>query len=113
LAADHLTSAELSPPLAVTPVTPAGPPTRVTGVTARGGDNSALVKWSAAKPNGSRILHYKIESSDGQHRVVDGNVLRVKMKFLKAGHSYKFRVRAVNKVGDGAWSAWTKPVRVH
>ena len=94
-------------------VTPAGVPTKVTGVSAKGGNNSAVVKWSAAKPNGSAIAHYKIVSSDGQHRVVGGKALRVKMTFLKAGHSYKFRVRAVNKAGDGPWSAWTKPVRVH
>jgi PKD repeat protein len=94
-------------------VTPAGPPTKVTGVTANGGANSAVVKWSAAKPNGSKITFYKIESSDGQHRVVDGTTLKIKIKFLKSGHSYKFRVRAVNKVNDGPWSAWTKPVRVH
>ncbi len=94
-------------------VTPAGVPTKVTNVTAKGGNNSALVKWAAAKPNGSEVLHYKIESSDGQHRVVDGSVLKVKVNFLKAGHSYKFRVRAVNKPGDGPWSAWTKSVKVH
>ncbi|HSS68189.1 MAG TPA: fibronectin type III domain-containing protein [Nocardioidaceae bacterium] len=94
-------------------VTPAGVPSKVTGVSAKGGNNSAVVKWSAAKPNGSAIAHYKIVSSDGQHRVVGGKALKVKMTFLKAGHSYKFRVRAVNKTGDGPWSAWTKPVRVH
>jgi hypothetical protein len=101
------------PARATEAVTPAGPPTRVKNVTAKGGNNSALVTWAAAKPNGSKILHYKIVSSDGQHRVVDGTARKVKMTFLKAGHSYKFRVRAVNRVGDGPWSAWTKPVRVH
>jgi hypothetical protein len=35
------------------------------------------------------------------------------MTFLKPGHSYKFRVRAINKAGNGPWSAWTKPVKVH
>jgi hypothetical protein len=100
-------------PRATGNVTPAGPPTRVKNVAAKGGNNSAVVTWAAAKPNGSKILHYKVVSSDGQHRVVDGAARKVKMTFLKSGHSYKFRVRAVNKVGDGPWSAWTKPVRVH
>ena len=90
-------------------VTPAEPPAKVTGVSATGGEKSAVVKWAAAKPNGSKVQRYKIESSDGQHRVVDASKLKVKMTFLKSGHSYKFRVRAVNKVGDGPWSAWTKP----
>jgi PKD repeat protein len=94
-------------------VTPAGLPTKVTQVTAKGGNNSAVVTWAAAKPNGAKILHYKIVSSDGQHRVVDGTARKVKMTFLKAGHSYKFRVRAINKVGAGPWSAWTEPVKVH
>lgn len=94
-------------------VIPAGVPTRVTQVTAKGGDNSAVVKWAAAKPNGSKVLHYRIESSDGQHRVVGGNVLKARVKFLKPGHSYKFRVRAVNKAGDGPWSAWSPSVTVH
>jgi hypothetical protein len=96
-----------------TAVTPAGPPTKVTGVSAKAGKKSAVVKWSAAKPNGSKVLRYKIVSSDGQHRVVDADKLKVKMTFLKSGHSYKFRVRAVNKVGNGPWSVWTKPVQVH
>jgi PKD repeat protein len=94
-------------------VTPVGPPTRPANVTAKGGNNSAVVKWGGAKPNGSRILHYKIVSSDGQHRVVGAAARQVKMKFLKPGHTYKFRVRAINAVGAGAWSAWTKAVRVH
>jgi PKD repeat protein len=94
-------------------VTPVGPPTKVTNVTAKGGNNSAVVKWGAAKPNGSPILHYKIVSSDGHHRVVGANARQVKMTSLKAGQSYKFRVRAINKVGSGPWSAWTKAVRVH
>jgi PKD repeat protein len=94
-------------------VTPIGPPTRVKGVTATGGNNAAVIKWKAAKPNGSPILHYRIDSSDGQHRVVGGKATSVKFKFLKEGKSYKFRVRAVNKGGNGAWSAWTAPVKIH
>jgi hypothetical protein len=93
-------------------VTPAGAPGRVTGVSAKGGNNSALVSWSAAKPNGSKVLRYKVETSDGQHRFVDGSTLKVKVKFLKPGKTYKFRVLAINKAGDGPWSAWSKSVRV-
>jgi hypothetical protein len=93
-------------------VVPAGPPTKVKGVGAKAGKKSAVVTWKAAKPNGSKLLRYKIAVSDGQHRVVAAAKLRVKVSFLTSGHSYKFRVRAVNKIGNGPWSAWTKPVTV-
>ena len=93
-------------------VTPAGAPGKVTGVNAKGGNNSAVVTWEAAKSNGSKVLRYKIEASDGQHRFVDGDTLKVKVKFLKPGKTYKFRVLAINKAGDGPWSTWSKAVRV-
>jgi PKD repeat protein len=91
---------------------PAGAPLRVDRPTAKASKKSAQLSWKAADSNGSKVLSYKIVTSKGQHKVVSGSARQLRFGGLKTGASYTFRIRAVNKVGSGPWSAWSRAVRV-
>jgi PKD repeat protein len=93
-------------------VRPAGAPGRVQHLSAKPARRAALLAWSAAPPNGAPVLRYSIVTSRGQHRVVRGTVRQLRFDRLKAGSSYRFRIRAINSVGAGSWSSWTKSITV-
>jgi hypothetical protein len=93
-------------------VKPAGYPGKVGNVHATARRHSAVVTWSPAKPNGAKVQSYRIVTSNGRHLVVQGSAHRVQFKHLKTGAKIRFRVRAINKVGAGAWSNWTPRVTI-
>jgi PKD repeat protein len=93
-------------------VKPAGTPKRPTQVHATARKRSAVVTWAAADGNGARVLRYRVVSSNGRHLVVTGAVHRAVFKHLKTGSKARFRVRAINKVGAGAWSVWSHRITI-
>jgi PKD repeat protein len=93
-------------------VRPAGYPHKVVGVHATAKQRSAVVTWTPASGNGAKVLHYRIVTSNGRHLVVVGSAHRAVFKNLKAGSSVRFRVRAINRVGAGAWSNWSARVTI-
>jgi PKD repeat protein len=93
-------------------VRPAGYPLKVRNVDAAAKKRSAVVTWRAANGNGAKVLHYRIVSSNGRHLVVGGSARRAVFKNLKSGALVRFRVRAINRVGAGPWSAWSQRVSI-
>jgi PKD repeat protein len=93
-------------------VTPAGLPGRAGHPAAKARANAAVITWTAAKPNGAAIQRYRIVSSNGKHRVVTGTAHRLVFDKLKAGSHQRFRVLAINALGAGSWSKWTKRITV-
>ncbi len=93
-------------------VRPAGAPGRVQRLSAKPARKSAVLTWTAAPPNGAPVLRYSIVTSRGQQRVVKGTVRQLRFDHLKVGSSYRFRIRAINSVGAGSWSGWTRSVTV-
>lgn len=61
--------------------------------------------WGVPPANGAPISEYKLEDDAGGSRSCPSNSCRVDT--LTNGKDYRFRVLAVNRAGDGAWSAWT------
>jgi predicted phage tail protein len=93
-------------------VRPAGHPHKVRSVDAVAKKRSAVIRWSAANGNGAKVLHYRIATSTGRHLVVGGARHRAVIKHLKSGSDVRFRVRAINRVGAGPWSAWSARVTI-
>ena len=93
-------------------VVPAGLPGRVKNVTATPRHGAATVTWDAAAANGAPVTKYRIVTASGKHRVVGGDVLKIKFTKLKSGSKQKFRVRAINAEGAGAFSKWTPRVAI-
>ena len=76
-----------------------------TGVTAKAGNASATVKFTAPVSNGgSAITSYSVTSSPGGIKKT-GTASPIKVTGLTNGSSYAFTVTATNKIGTGPESA--------
>jgi hypothetical protein len=93
-------------------VRPAGRPLKVRNVDAAPRRGAALVTWAKANGNGAKVLHYRIATSTGRVIVVGGKARSALIKHLKPRSKVRFRVRAVNRVGAGPWSAWSARVKI-
>jgi hypothetical protein len=98
-----LESAEISLIAAQFPGKP-GTPTRTSA-----NKTSITVGWTAAAANGSAVTNYKIYYSvnSGALQTLNtsvGNVLTYTVNSLSTGNNYRFKVLAVNGVGDGPLS---------
>lgn len=80
---------------------------------------SCVVSWKPSKDNGgSPIIHYVIERLDMSLKAQWDNVGEVKpedkclfkVEDLVAKKQYKFRIRAVNKIGSSEPALFGKPV---
>ena len=93
-------------------VTPAGSPSGVAAVHASIRGGSVSVSWTAPADNGSVITSYALEFlPDGRTASVAGRTTHVTLSALASG-TYRFRVRASNEIGAGAWSAASNPVTI-
>lgn len=91
------------------PVTPAGPPDKVTGVYAKAGDSQAEVHWTAPSSNGGAALTAYIVECPGAGAEaapvrVPGTANSALFRGLTNGRSYAFVVRAVNAASEGPQS---------
>lgn len=82
-------------------------PLAIGDLTAQGGHEAALAKWS--EPVGAKVTAYRLERSDGGGpwgNAVDLTPNRTKYiaRRLTNGVTYSFRVRATDASGDGPWS---------
>jgi hypothetical protein len=84
------------------PVAPAAP-------TAVASDRSITVSWTPVSNPGAdaKVTQYVIESDTGGHVYAPANVTSWRFDNVKGGQSYKFRVAAVNRNGDGAFSPFS------
>lgn len=69
-------------------------------------NHTVRLSWSAAKANGAAIGKYQVKDSRG--RLTACKVRTCRITGLTNGASVKFRVRAHNRKGWGAWSSWSK-----
>jgi titin len=102
------TGTDSDPSAAVTPV-PAPPPGQPTGVTAKAGDTTATVSWTApSSDGGSPITNYRVTPYVGgvaQTPVVTGSTATsYTVTGLTDGTSYTFTVAAANASAYGAES---------
>lgn len=74
-------------------------------VTVRG--RKAIVRWSAARPNGSEVRSYLVDISRGKDRRVAPWQRKTVFKGLPPGR-YRFRVAATNDVGRSPFSVWVR-----
>jgi PKD repeat protein len=93
-------------------VRPAGLPRRAGDLHSTARRHGAVVTWSPANGNGARIVRYRVETSTGKVRLVDGTVHRAVFLHMRSGARVTFRVRAVNRVGAGPWTRWGARVRI-
>lgn len=87
-------------------VVPAGGPGAVTPVTAERRPGAAVVRWTAADPNGSAVTKYTVSTftSDGTFRKSEeaaGTATSHTVGGLTNGVAYYFEVYATNGVGNG------------
>jgi len=87
-------------PVATAPSRPEAPRVSVRG-------RKAIVRWSAAQPNGSEVRSYLIDISRGKDKKVAPWQRRTVFKALPPGR-YRFRVAATNDVGRSPYSAWVR-----
>jgi hypothetical protein len=71
-------------------------------------DRSALLSWAAPGDQGCAISQYQVETDTGLTQSAAGTTHT--FTGLANGTTYRFRVRAVNSVGNGAWSGWSAAV---
>lgn len=93
-------------------VRPAARPGKVRDVRARARSGAAVLKWDAAASNGARVLRYEVDTARGRHRTTAHAALRLRFVGLKPGSQQRFRVRAVNAMGSGPWSKWSRTVSI-
>lgn len=101
-------------PSAVKPaVSKPSKPGKVTGVKVKAlGKKKALVKWKAAKRAKKYQVAYK-KAGAKSWKIKTVSARKVKLSKLKAGKTYKVRVRAVNTKGKmKAYGAWSKTRKV-
>jgi hypothetical protein len=93
--------------------TTAGPPSNAA---ANPGNGAATVSWTAPASNGGTpILGYRLTAYVGYYPVKSQMLFGATstsqiMSGLTNGVEYRFRVQAVNEIGDGAFSKVTKPI---
>ena len=92
-------------------VTPAAVPGRPTGVTAKAGNTSASVTWTAPSANGSAITAYHVAAADettagnGGETCATSGTVGCTVSGLTNGDAYTFTVSATNAEGAGPTSA--------
>jgi Ca2+-binding RTX toxin-like protein len=86
-------------------------PAAPTGVSAHRGEGSAVVGWTApANDGGAAVSRYEVQVLDdhgapvGPTHRTDGVATSLAVTGLTNGSGYRFRVRAVNAAGAGAYS---------
>jgi len=95
------------------PVVPAGLPGPASQLAVAPGDRFATVTWHAAPSNGSAINAYRVTASPGgATTVVSGSQRAATLNGLTNGDTYKFTVRATNKVGAGSSASVTKKLPI-
>ncbi|MCL3817245.1 fibronectin type III domain-containing protein [Aeromicrobium sp. zg-Y869] len=87
-------------------------PAKVAKPAAKAAKGSVTVTWKVPRANGAPVLSYRVTSSAGKTIVVRGSVRKVVFKKLKKGRAFTFRVTAINQVGAGTRSSWSKKVKV-
>lgn len=93
--------------LAVEARAPGAPAT----VTARAGDGSARVLWTAAPANGSPLTEYVVTvQPDGRELTVPAPAGSLRIDELSNGTTYTFTVRATNAIGTSPESLPSRPV---
>ncbi|HEY5286065.1 MAG TPA: fibronectin type III domain-containing protein [Solirubrobacteraceae bacterium] len=99
-------SAAVSEPQAA----PLAAPARIVATPANGG---AIVTWTAPRNGGSPITTYTVTPYQGQHALPSTTVSGTSAAIggLKNGVSYRFRVRAHNRLGAGPKSRLTRKIR--
>jgi len=80
-------------------------------VTARG-HGTLVVKWRQPATHGTPVTIYVVKTSTGMKKRVVGAKHKIVLKHLVAGRSVSVKVRAINGVGPGRFSAPSKMVRV-
>lgn len=93
-------SVRVSPTVPLAPVSPG----------AVFGNGSVVVSWSAPNSGGRAVSKYVVQKSTDQVRWTSagsakGSASSLRVKKLKNGVTYWFRIAAKNKVGTGPWSA--------
>ena len=83
-------------------VTPLGPPSQPSDVTAAPGDTSAVVSWTAPDDDGGRtITGYTATSSPGSKTCHTKTDLSCTITGLTNGQAYTFTIRATSALGTG------------
>jgi len=89
----------------------ASAPGAPTSVHAEPLDRSAAVSWAPAPDNGSEVTAYTVTAApDGSPVTVSGDATSATVPGLTKGTSYKFTVRATNRIGTGPSSVESNPV---
>jgi len=97
-------------------VVPAGPPGVAVLSASPTGVGQITLAWSTPGDNGSPIIRYEVSINGGVPRSVTSSPYN--WTGLGNGTAYSFRVRAINDVGPGGWSAavgattWGPPSQV-
>ena len=71
------------------------------------GDSEVALSWDAANDNGSAITRYEYRLDDGNGfgtAISAGTSTTATVTGLTNGTAYDFQIRAVNAIGDSAWS---------
>jgi len=76
------------------------------------GNSSAILSWTAPNDNGSAILYYTIDTSDNDIADISANASATStvISDLSNGTEYQFRIKAVNSIGEGAFSDFSSPI---
>lgn len=91
-----------------TPQKPCGVPDTPAAPTATRDDQAAQLTWAAPGDQGCAISQYQVETDTGLSQ--SASTTTHTFSGLANGTAYRFRVRAVNSVGNGAWSSWSTTV---
>ena len=93
------------------PAMPVAAPSAPTALVATVGSSSAFLTWGAAASNGLTLTDYEVQystdSGTSWTTFVDGVSVTTAANIsgLTNGTSYNFRVRGINSLGGGTWSA--------
>jgi GH25 family lysozyme M1 (1,4-beta-N-acetylmuramidase) len=81
-------------------------------INASGANKAATVSWRPGDAGTSRVLHYVVTGSPGNHSVtVAGSSTSATLTGLSSAGSYSFTVQAINKVGSSVSSARSPVVK--